>query len=179
MFNFGAVFQDRAGGMLTGLDDVTFKALSWSAAGRGGPKAAEIEATGNRAALKSILMHWLGYGVQVTTPSAGACWWGYVHEVSLTIDGVEIVSSLDALRNRVAVTYTALDGAVETAATTAWAEDAASQSEFDPFGVHSSRTLGWSSVPPKCGFSSLLPSVRRRRSGISAMSSCRKRLKLV
>lgn len=130
MFNFGAVFQDRAGGMLTGLDDVTFKALSWSAAGRGGPKAAEIEATGNRAALKSILMHWLGYGVQVTTPSAGACWWGYVHEVSLTIDGVEIVTSLDTLRNRVAVTYTALDGAVETAATTAWAEDAASQSEY-------------------------------------------------
>jgi hypothetical protein len=86
MFEFGAVFQDRAGAVLTALGDATFKALTWSGAARGGPKAAEIEATGSRAALKSILLNWLGYGVQITTPSAGACWWGYVHEVSLTID---------------------------------------------------------------------------------------------
>ena len=68
---------------------------------------------GARAALKNILLNWTGYRVTVTTPSGGPCWWGYVHEVALSLDGVEIVASLDRLRNRVAITYTALQGGVE------------------------------------------------------------------
>jgi hypothetical protein len=129
-FGFGVEFSDRAGAALAGLDDVTFRPTSWTAAAFGGPKVAEIEATGGRAALKSILLNWLGYGVNITTPSAGACWWGYVHELSLTIDGAEIVASLETVRNRVAVTYTSLDGAIESALTTAWADDLASQDEY-------------------------------------------------
>ncbi len=130
MFNFGVAIADRTGQPLTAAGDLTFRPLTWTGAGRGGPKAAEIAVTGSRAALKAILLGWLDYRVEITTPSAGACWWGYVHEVALTIDGVEIVSSIDNLRNRIAVTYTALEGAMETALTTAWADDLASQAEY-------------------------------------------------
>ena len=130
MFDFSVEVFDRAMAPVTGLGDLSLRPLPWSAAASGGPKAAEIEATGSRAALKHILLNWLRYGVTITTPSAGPCWWGYVHEVALTLDGVEIVSSLDNLRNRVAITYSSLEGAVESALTTPWAEDAVSQGEY-------------------------------------------------
>ena len=130
MFNFGVELSDRSRAPVAGLGDVTLRPLSWSGEASGGPKAAEVEATGSRAALKGALLNWLRYEVTITTPSGAACWWGYVHEVALTIDGVEIVSSLDTLRNRVAVIYTTLEGAVEQALTTAWAEDAASQGAY-------------------------------------------------
>jgi hypothetical protein len=130
MFNFGVELADRSLAPVVGLDDVTLRPLSWSGEASGGPKAAEVEATGSRAALKSALLNWLRYGVTITTPAGAACWWGYVHEVALTIDGVQIVSSMDRLRNRIAITYTSLEGAVESALTTAWAEDASSQSAY-------------------------------------------------
>ena len=125
---FGVQLTGRAGQQVTVQSDMQFAPVSWTAAAVGGPKAAEITLAGSRSALKDALLNWLGFGVQVTTPSGGPCWWGYVHEVALTLDGAEIVASLDRLRNRVAVTYTALQGGIETALTTEWADDLASQS---------------------------------------------------
>jgi len=110
--------------------ELTLTPQLWTGAAVGGPKAAEIAATGSRAALKDILLNWLDYRVQISTPSGGPAWWGYVHEVALTLDGVEVTASLEGLRNRVAVTYTSLEGGAETALTTAWAEDTASQAQF-------------------------------------------------
>ena len=125
--DFGVEVAGRRGEVVTSQADITFSPVTWTAAAVGGPASAEIAVTGARAALKSILLNWTGYRVTVTTPSGGPCWWGYVHEVALSLDGVEIVASLDRLRNRVAITYTALQGGVETALTTAWADDLASQ----------------------------------------------------
>jgi len=127
---FGVQLTGRAGQQVTVQSDMQFAPVSWTAAAVGGPKAAEITLTGSRSALKDALLNWLGFGVQVTTPSGGPCWWGYVHEVALTLDGAEIVASLDRLRNRVAVTYTALQGGIETALTTEWADDLASQGQY-------------------------------------------------
>lgn len=130
MGTFGVELYDRAGGPLAALGDVRLTPQPWGGAARGGPKRAEIEATGSRAALKDMLLNWLRYRVVITTPSAGSCWWGYIHEISLTLDGVEYTASLDGLRNRIAVTYTSVEGAIEGAYTTAWAEDAGSQGQF-------------------------------------------------
>ena len=88
MFSFGVELFDRNMAPVTGLGDLTLRPLPWSAAASGGPKAAEIEATGSKAALKFLLLNSLRYGVTILTPAAGPCWWGYVHEVALTINGV-------------------------------------------------------------------------------------------
>lgn len=133
MFSFGVELSDRSAQPVTALGDLSLRVLPWSGAASGGPRAAEIEATGSRAALKDVLLNWLHYAVTITTPSGGPCWWGYVHEVALTIDGVEIVASLDTLRNRIAITYTSLEGALESALTTPWAEDTTSQGEYGIF----------------------------------------------
>ena len=130
MFEFGVEIYDRAGGAIGNLPDVRLTPLPWSAAALGGPRRAEIEATGSRTALKDMLLNWLRYGVVIATPSGGPCWWGYVHEVALTLDGVEYVATLDNLRNRIAVTYTNTQGGGEAAYTTSWAEDAASQGAY-------------------------------------------------
>ena len=130
MKGFGVELNDRQAALVVALGDVRLRPLSWSALADGGPSAAEIEVTGSRAALKLALLNWLRYGVVITTPSGGPCWWGLVHEVALSIGGVEIVSSLDALRNRIAITYTSLEGAIEQTLTTDWAEDVTSQAEY-------------------------------------------------
>jgi hypothetical protein len=128
MFNVEVFNRDGAALVLG--PDLLLAPQPWTFAAAGGPKAAEIRASGDRSALKDILLNWLDYRVLVTSPSGGPCWWGYVHEIALTLDGLEITASLEGLRNRVAVTYTALEGGAEKALTTAWAEDAASQSQY-------------------------------------------------
>lgn len=128
--NFGVELYDRGGQVLTDQTDLQFKPLSWSASAVGGPKNAEVELSGSRAALKNALLNWLRYRVRIVSPSGSLCWWGYVHEVALSLDGVEITASTDNLRNRIAITYTTTTGAVEQALTTPWADSLASQGEY-------------------------------------------------
>ena len=121
MFNVEVFNRDGAALVLG--PDLLLAPQPWTFAAAGGPKAAEIRASGDRSALKDILLNWLDYRVLVTSPSGGPCWWGYVHEIALTLGGLEITASLEWLRNRVAVTYTALEGGAEKALTTAWILD--------------------------------------------------------
>lgn len=130
MFDFGVEVLNRANGPVVIPPDLALTPQPLTCAAHGGPKTAEITATGPRAILKHMLMHWLDYRVIVTTPTGGPAWWGYVHEAALSLDGIAITATMDGVHNRVAVTYTALEGAIEESLTTAWAEDLASQGEY-------------------------------------------------
>lgn len=130
MFNFGVEVFDHTNAGIVIPPTLTLTPQPWTGAALGGPKTAEVKATGSRAELKNVLLNWLGYRLTITTPTGGPAWWGYVHEVSLTLGGVEVKASLDGLHNRVAVAYTSLEGAVEESLTTAWAENTTSQARY-------------------------------------------------
>jgi hypothetical protein len=126
---FGVEFTTRGGQAVTVQADLEFRPLRWKATANGGPSECEIAVTGTRAGVKA-LRDWLRYGVQVYNPAGSIVWWGYVHEVALQLAGWTVTVSLENLRNRVAVTYSSLEGAIESAQTTAWADDLASQAEY-------------------------------------------------
>jgi hypothetical protein len=126
---FGVEFENRTGAIITVQSDLAFRPLRWKAAASGGPVESEIQVTGTRAGLKS-LRDWLRYPVAIYNPNGSIVWWGFVYEVALQLDGWSISATLDKLRNRVAVTYSSLEGAIESALTTAWTDDAASQGEY-------------------------------------------------
>jgi hypothetical protein len=127
--SFGVELATRQGQPLTVQTDLEFHPTRWKAAAHGGPQSCGITVTGSRAGLKA-LREWLRYGVAVYTPSGSLCWWGYVHEATVQLDGWAVTATLEGLRNRIAVTYSSLEGAIETAQTTAWADDLASQAEY-------------------------------------------------
>lgn len=129
MSSFGAEFENRTGAIITVQSDIAFQPLRWKASASGGPVESEIQVTGTRAGLKA-LRDWLRYPVAIYNPNGSIVWWGFVYEVALQLDGWSVTATLDRLRNRVAVTYSSLEGAIESALTTAWADDAASQGEY-------------------------------------------------
>ena len=126
---FGAEFENRTGAIITAQADLNFQPLRWKAAANGGPVESEIRVTGTRSGLKA-LRDWLRYPVAIYNPAGSIVWWGFVFEVALQLDGWSITATLDKLRNRVAVTYSSLEGAIESAQTTAWTDDTASQGEY-------------------------------------------------
>lgn len=126
---FGAEFENRTGAIITAQSDLAFRPLRWKAAANGGPVESEIQVTGTRAGLKA-LRDWLRYPVAVYNPAGSIVWWGFVYEVALQLDGWSVTATLDRLRNRVAVTYSSVEGAIESALTTAWVDDTGSQSEY-------------------------------------------------
>lgn len=129
MSSFGAEFENRTGAIITVQSDLAFRPLRWKSAANGGPVESEIQVRGTRSGLKS-LRDWLRYPVAIYNPAGSVVWWGFVYEVALQLDGWSVTATLDRMRNRVAVTYSSLEGAIESALTTAWADDAASQGEY-------------------------------------------------
>jgi len=84
--------------------------------------------TGGKDAVKQ-LRQWLRYPVKIVAPTGSIVWWGYVHEVELQLGGLTVVASLDNLRNRVKVLYTAAvagGGATDTG----WLDDTLSEAEY-------------------------------------------------
>lgn len=126
---FGAEFENRTGAIITAQADLDFRPMRWKAAASGGPVESEIRVTGTRSGLKA-LRDWLRYPVAIYNPAGSIVWWGFVYEVALQLDGWSVTATLDKLRNRVAVTYSSLEGAIESAQTTAWTDDTASQGEY-------------------------------------------------
>lgn len=96
----------------------------------GGPKEATIKIEGPRVDLKNILTTWLRYEVEIQTEKGTPCWWGIIHEVELDLDGLIITASLDNLRNRIAVTYSSLEGTAEQGIITDWDQNDASVASF-------------------------------------------------
>ena len=127
--DFSVEFVNRAGQDVIAPPDLRFAPARWSGASLGGPREAEIVVSGSRASIKA-LRNWLRFPVRIVNRRGSICWHGYVHEVEIQLAGLSVVASLDNLRNRIAVTYSATIGAIEEAATTAWAADAGSTTEY-------------------------------------------------
>jgi len=127
--SFGVEFVNRTGQGVIAPPDLQFVPQRWNGASLGGYKEAEIVVTGSRASVKA-LRNWLRYECRIVNRRGAACWSGYVHEVEIQISGLSVVASMDNLRNKIAVTYSATLGAIESAVTTAWATDAGSAAEY-------------------------------------------------
>ena len=122
---FGVQVSSRQGVQQLLPPELTFAPTRWSWGCVGGPKAAEIQVTGGRDAIKQ-LRQWLRYSVKIVAPTGTVAWWGYVHEVELQVGGLTIVASLDRLRNRVKVLYTTGNDTNDTG----WLDDTISQAEY-------------------------------------------------
>ena len=129
MTQFDLTMRNRQGQTVASQPSIQFDPRRWKSGAVGGPIDAEVVVTGSRAGLKALL-GWLRYEVQIVSDRGVRCWWGYVHEVELLMDGIAIVASLDNLRNRISVAYSSLEGATEQALVTAWAENTVSTGDY-------------------------------------------------
>lgn len=95
----------------------------WSDAEFGGPDMATIEVAGEGAQL-GVVRSWLGYRVAILNAAGTEVWWGFVNEIEVRDGLTALTMSLDDVANRVAVSYTTVDGTgSSTSETTAWAEE--------------------------------------------------------
>ena len=103
--------------------DLVFTVNRSSALAQGGNDSAEVEVAGPELALHQ-LRSWLRYRVEIWS-EAGMVWEGYVREISITLAGVNVVSSLEQMYNAIKViySYTGDDGGSETGETD-WLTDA-------------------------------------------------------
>jgi hypothetical protein len=90
---------------------------------RGGPSVAECAVLGPLASLWELLT-WLRRPVEIYSDNGECVWWGITNEVRLTVGGITVGVSLDAMYNRVKVIYstTGPDGAAIRGAVN-WAQD--------------------------------------------------------
>lgn len=98
----------------------------------GGPSAARIVATGEDDSLWDCI-NLLRCGVEIHDERADVVWWGYVHEVRVSMESAEWGVSMDEMSNSVAVAYTTQSGSADSTgvrATTAWAKDTLSISDY-------------------------------------------------
>lgn len=106
-------------------------AARWSAVG--GPDLARLSGTSEGRLDLARALGLLRCGVELVDESGQACWWGYVERVELWAGAVGAVCDLNAMTNRVRVSYTRLDfhaaaGGVKD--TTAWINDLNSQAIY-------------------------------------------------
>jgi len=107
------------------VPDVELGARRYSHRAIGGPKEAEIWATGNERGLWEML-EWLRCPIEIWDERKSAVWWGYIHEIELSVGAVRVGVSLDEFYDRVAVAYSYVapgSTSVGNRATTAWAQD--------------------------------------------------------
>jgi hypothetical protein len=126
------IFQNRD--FTAGMDPshLKFTVNSYSFKVIGGCDQASITVYGGEIALEDTI-NWLRKPVKIYDRRGVAVWWGYVHQVQLRKDALEIAPSLDSMVNRAAVVYSYVatgSTSVGTRKTTAWADDADSQAEF-------------------------------------------------
>ena len=115
------------------LTDIRPTLLSWDAIG--GCDRATFRAVAGELDLWQ-LVNTLRCGIHVGDGRGGSVWWGYVHSVDLDLGSYSFGVSLDNLANRIAVAYEYLAAGVDasgTRATTDWAEDTDSMTEFGTF----------------------------------------------
>jgi hypothetical protein len=111
-------------------DPITFPAVdlnvdwfAWQA--MGGPREAQITARGAERDLWEML-EWLRAPVRILEAYGEPVWWGYVHEITVTVGVVQVGVSLDGMYNRIAVAYAQLDdgeSGTGDRATTSWVQD--------------------------------------------------------
>lgn len=95
----------------------------YSVEANGGPDQAEVIAIGDELAIWG-LVSWLRGPLTIKHPEVGEVWWGYIHEIEITVGEITVGISLDAMFNRVQVVYNepALYGS-SSRLQTAWQQD--------------------------------------------------------
>ncbi|MHB9031926.1 MAG: hypothetical protein ACYC6L_02650 [Anaerolineae bacterium] len=98
---------------------LTPERYSWHSIG--GPQDADIilEGRDEQAAWEALEL--LRCPIEIYNEQRVCAWWGYVHEVSVSVGAITMGVNLDGLANKVAVSYETDAG---EQATTAWAQDA-------------------------------------------------------
>lgn len=128
------IFQQRSFQASLALPRVTWQPqrLSWRAVG--GPDRAELGAQGDATSLWDLIS-FLRCPVAFQTDEGEAVWWGFVAEVEVQVDAIQVAVSVDTMANRVAVAYayTSPTNTIGTRATTAYVEDADSVAEYGTF----------------------------------------------
>ncbi|MFA5714355.1 MAG: choice-of-anchor R domain-containing protein [Candidatus Paceibacterota bacterium] len=118
------VYQSRAYADVLQLD-LDYKIKKYSRAAVGGPKSADIEATGNENNLYRLL-ELLRCPVVLYDNHEYKRWWGMISEVTVQSGAVQFGVSIDSMKNKIAVAYT-IDNIRYT---TAWSSDADSTAEY-------------------------------------------------
>jgi hypothetical protein len=98
----------------------------------GGPDSASITAYGSEIALWE-LVNCLRCPVEIRNRHGEPVWWGYIHEVRIRVDSIEVGVSLDTMYNSVVVVYSLTDGStssIGTRATTAATTNADSIADY-------------------------------------------------
>jgi len=104
--------------------EMSVSGLGWAVPG--GPAWADIQVSGRPSNLEQVLM-WLRCPVEISNDTGDHVWWGYVHQVSVTLSGTQYTLSLDKVSNRVTASWRDTDNQEHW---TDWAEDTGSMSEY-------------------------------------------------
>ena len=123
--SWSPVFQDRNFSTVFVPSSLVFSVRQVTIAAQGGMERCEITATGNAYDLWALL-GWLRYAVEVLDDLGVPIWWGYAHELYLSVGAISLGISLDGMSNSIAIAYVS-DNA---RGTTAWSRDSTSTSEY-------------------------------------------------
>ncbi len=129
---FSIIFQNRDFTPALDQHDLRFVVNSYSFEAMGGPKEASITVYGGELGLEDTI-NWLRRPVTIYDRRGTAVWWGYVHQVQVRKNALEIAPSLDSMFNRVAVVYSYVEAGSQLVGqrrTTAWVDDLDSQAEY-------------------------------------------------
>jgi hypothetical protein len=112
--------------------NLELKANSLELSVYGGPAAASITVRGGALELWEVL-EWLRCPVMVSSDDGERLWWGFVSEVRVRENALEVGATIDSMCNAVAVAYSYVEPGsqvVGTRKTTSWVTDAESIAEF-------------------------------------------------
>lgn len=126
------IFKERDFGDAVITPDVVYVVQSYSFHALGGPNQATVQAYGTKTALWELL-NWLRAPVEIVNDAGTAVWWGYVAEVTISFNAIEIGVSIGSMYNRVNVVYSYIEpgaAAIGTRADTGWAQDDESVSAY-------------------------------------------------
>lgn len=104
--------------------------LDWEA--QGGCQAASITAFGEELALWELIETLRG-PVRIQDENAEAVWWGFVGEVQVRVDAIEVGATIDSMVNKIAVAYSYVAAGSQEVGerkTTSWASDTESIAEY-------------------------------------------------
>lgn len=130
-FSVAIYERDLSGVQLTPAG-ATFEVSRYSFDVLGGPYEAAMTAAGSLPAISELIQR-LRCPIEIHDEAGALVWWGFIREVTASVNGWEFGASLDSMSNKVAVAYSFVDpgsATVGTRKTTAWITDVDSVSEY-------------------------------------------------
>jgi hypothetical protein len=130
-FSVAIYDRDFSGVQLTPVG-AAFEVSRYSFDVLGGPFEAAIQVIGSLPAISELIQR-LRCPIEIYDEAGALVWWGFIREVTASVNGWEFGASLDSMSNKVAVAYSFVDpgsATVGTRKTTAWTSDLDSISEY-------------------------------------------------